>query len=328
MRFLSTRYIVMLLSLSLFTLSVYGCAGKKPLRMPVATIQGLTRHFYPGQIISLPGGNVISFEALIRTLSRKRLIFVGEVHNNPEDHLMQIQILQALMDHEPQPDVAMEFFQVSQQQAINRYFNGETDETQFLKEADWRKNWGFPYRFYRPLVLATKHNGRRLIAINAPREIVRKVARQGLKALEPSERSQLAKDIDLTNEGHRAFVRKIYSHHAHQELKRFEYFYQAQCVWEDTMAEHIAEFLKKHHGNLIVFAGNGHILNRYGVPNRVSRRIPVSMATVATYSLDGPVEFKSNAADFIWLTAGSFSWHGTPMTRMHMPPLKKDWKKE
>ena len=74
------------------------------------------------------------------------------------------------------------------------------------------------------------------------------------------------------------------------------------------MAEHITELLKKHQGPLVVFAGNGHILNRYGIPDRVTSRTPVAMATVVTHAVSKPITLQRNAADFIWLTGRDFSW--------------------
>ena len=85
------------------------------------------------------------------------------------------------------------------------------------------------------------------------------MARNGLESLEASERNQLASHIDLENERHRSYLRKAYEAHEHPDLRRFDYFYEAQCVWEDTMAENIAEHLKRHKERLAVFLGNGHI---------------------------------------------------------------------
>lgn len=299
----------LLLVLALFALVLSGCAGHRSMDMPIATVEGIGGRFFPGQIISLPEGSVLSFEELIAHLEVKRLVFVGEMHANAEDHLLEAQILQALMAHKPLPDVAMEFFEVPQQQAIDRYFQRKIGETQFLKEARWLQSWGFPYRFYRPLILATREHHRNLFAINVPRKIVKKVARNGLAGLSPLERDQIAKHIDLTIPEHRAFLKEVFSQHAHGDLRNFEYFYEDQCVWEDTMAEHIAELLDKRQGPLVVFAGNGHILNRYGIPDRVTRRSPVSSATVVTQAVDKPITLKRNAADFVWLTGSSFFRH-------------------
>ena len=308
-----------MLLLVLFALGISGCAGtsRRMAMIPPVTIEGLATRYHPGQIISLPEGRIISFEELISLLAQNRLVFIGEVHSDPEDHLIQVQILQALMEFNPSPDAAMEFFQRDQQKAIDRYFQGKISETQFLKEVDWRRNWGFPYRFYRPLVQIVRQRHRGLFAINAPREVVRKVARKGLHALTPEERNAVARHIDLTFPEHRAFLKKIFSKHRHGDLGNFEYFYQAQCVWEDTMAERITEILETGSRPLVVFAGNGHILNRYGIPERVASRTPVTMATLVIHRVQEPISFQKNGADFLWLTGIHFS----------LGPRKNPWKK-
>ncbi|MBW1818567.1 MAG: ChaN family lipoprotein [Deltaproteobacteria bacterium] len=278
------------------------CSGMKPAHPPLATVDGRNGHFGMGRIIRLDTGEAVSFEALIAQLNSKEVIFVGEVHDNPEHHLIQVQILQALTHRYGSMPVAMEFFERPQQPIINRYMSGELDEDAFLKEVDWQGTWGFDYHFYRPLVLHTKLQGERLLAINAPRNIVRMVARVGLDGLAPKERARLASRIDLTDETHRAYMREIYRIHTHSDLEQFDYFYEAQCVWEDTMAENIAAHLKEAGGRIAVFCGNGHIMNRYGIPDRTRNRVPVSMAVILLHPLAEDVAFNKEAGDYVWLT--------------------------
>jgi uncharacterized iron-regulated protein len=259
-------------------------------------------HFRIGRIIHSKTGKAISFDQLIDQVGTRRLIFIGEVHNNPEHHLIQVQILQALMSRYAPRTVAMEFFNKTQQPVLDQYMDGSTTETVFLKDVGWDKNWAYAYHFYRPLLLMTKEKGRKILAINAPNNIVKKVARTGLSSLDPSERNQLADHINLENESHRTYLRKIYEKHTHQDLKKFDFFYQAQCVWEDTMAENIAKDLSKNKEKLVVLAGNGHIINKYGIPNRTLSRINIPMATILLQPLTGPLKIERKMADYIWLT--------------------------
>jgi uncharacterized iron-regulated protein len=265
----------------------------------MATLPGVSDQFKIGQIIDVSAGKVISFEEFINRIATKELIFVGEVHDNPEHHLIQVQILQALIAKTGQRDLAMEFFQHSDQPALDRYIQGETDEGVFLEEVGWKKGWGFDYSFYRPLMLLARQNGSRVLAINAPKDIVRKVARKGLEGLDQSERDQIAREIGLDNEGHRAYLREVYGQPGHGSLKQFEYFYEAQCVWEDTMAQNIADFLIKEEGKMIVFTGNGHIVNKYGIPDRAVKRHPVSMVTVMPYAIHGTETLEKGMADYV-----------------------------
>jgi uncharacterized iron-regulated protein len=279
-----------------------GCSMIKPAMPPLASIEGISRHFRVGQIIDIDSGSAISFDQLIDRLESKTVIFIGEVHDNPEHHLIQVQILQALMDRYAPLAVAMEFFQKHKQEALERYMHGTTTEELFLKDVEWNEGWTFDYHLYRPLILMIRAKGGEILAINAPNKIVKKVARSGISSLEPEERRQLAKKIDLGNKGHRAYLSEVYKEHVHPDLKRFDYFYQAQCVWEDTMAENIAEYLTQHQEKMVVFAGNGHLIKKFGVPDRTQRRIPGTMATILPYPLTGHVMLKRQDADYIWLT--------------------------
>jgi uncharacterized iron-regulated protein len=287
-----------------------GCSVKRPLMPAMATIQGIPGRFDLDQVVETSTGEVLSFEQLMDLSGEKDLVFVGEVHDNPDHHLIEVQILQALLARHGPLTVAMEFFQKPQQSILDEYMKGAIDEKQFLEKVNWRETWGFDYHFYRPLLLAVKAAGGRILAINAPREIIRKVARSGLDSLPQNERAQLATRIDLTDKQHREYLLQIYRQHTHQDLKNFEYFYQAQCAWEDTMAESIANELKMHKREVIAFTGNGHITQKFGIPDRVQSRIPVSLATIGLLPLDGPTEVEPASADFVWLT---LSCSGTPL---------------
>jgi len=85
-------------------------------------------------------------------------------------------------------------------------------------------------------------------------------------------------------------------------LKDFEFFYEAQCVWEETMAYNLAEHLKSGEGRLIAFTGNGHIVNKFGIPDRTVRRVPASMVTVVPYPLNGKETIDQGIADYVWFT--------------------------
>ena len=278
------------------------CSTITPPIPPLASIEGVQGHFRIGRIVHLKTGKAISFDQLIDQVGSRRLIFIGEVHNNPEHHLIQVQILQALMSQYKSLTVAMEFFNETQQSVLDHYLEGSTTETEFLKDVGWDKNWAYAYHFYRPLLTMTKEKGRKILAINAPNPIVKKVARSGLSSLAPIERNQLASHINLKNESHRKYLYQIYKKHSHQDLKRFDFFYQAQCVWEDTMAENIATYLSKTKEKLVVLTGNGHIINKYGIPNRTLSRIRIPMATILLQPLTGPLTIKRKMADYIWLT--------------------------
>ncbi len=295
-----------LLFLWLILLSTYGCYGMKVSAPPAATLFGAPDHFRTGQIVDLDSGKALSFEELIRRIASKDLVFIGEVHDNPDHHLIQVQILQALLETSVRFTIGMEFFQVKQQATLDRYLQRELNEEEFLKEADWQGNWGFDYHLYRPLLLLARQHGIRVIALNAPPGIVRKVAREGLRALDGEESSQIAQEIDLKNEAHRNQVKAVYERHPKEVLKSFDHFFEAQAVWDETMAEKLAEHLRLTGDKVIVFSGNGHIDHKFGIPDRTLRRHPASAATIMLLPLGRDTVLEKGMADYIWLTAEFF----------------------
>ncbi len=285
---------------------------------PLASVEGVSRHFFVGQVIHVETGELLPFDQFIDKLASRDLVFVGEVHDNPEHHLIQVQILQALIARHGPLTVAMEFFQKPQQAIIDHYMEGKSTETEFLKDVDWKKQWSFDYSFYRPLILALKEKGGKILAINAPRDIVKKVARSGLNSLEPDERSFLPENIDLDNEKHRTYIQDVFKDDAHSMLNNFEFFYEAQCVWEDTMAANIAASLEGADETLVVLTGNGHIINKFGIPDRTSARIPADMATVLLTPIEEGLKIARDNADYVWFT-GKY-----PRRRSFIHPMHRD----
>jgi uncharacterized iron-regulated protein len=289
--------------LSMISLAAFGCSAMKSASPLTAEAKIISGPFQTGQIINMETGETVAFDELIDQLEKKDLVFIGETHDNPEHHLIQVQLLQALMARHDLPlTVAVEFFQAYQQEVLDQYMKGSITEEMFLKGVGWRKAWGFDYHFYRPLIVMTKQRGGQILAINAPRDITRKVARFGLSGLEPKEREELAVDIDLTDESHRAYVWEAYKKHPHINLKSFDFFYQAQCVWEDTMAENIGKSLIKGKRKMVVFTGNGHIIKKFGIPGRTLKRVRVDCATVVLLPFTGQLKIEKETADFVWIT--------------------------
>ena len=311
-----------------FLMLLQACStSKKHMMPPLATVEGIERHFSQGRIIDLKTGEAIGFPDLIDQLKTVDVVFIGEVHNNPEHHLIQVQLLQALMaSFTPPPAVAMEFFDTTRQPVLDRFMNGDLDETAFLKQVDWKKSWRFPYHLYRPILWTSRDKGTVLLGINAPNSVVKKVARSGLLSLTAEERRQVARDMDLTNTAHREYLDSIFKQHQTDKnlkhgMQNFDHFYQAQCVWDETMAETIADHMKAHGGKMVVFTGNGHIVNKFGIPDRVLRRVDVKTATVLLYPLTERTTINKRMADYVWLTSDSKT--GRTMTRPMKMPHKK-----
>ncbi len=240
-----------------------------------------------------------TLDRIIPDLLEKRVIFVGEQHNRFEHHINQLHIIQQFHKAGSDFGVGMEMFKKPFQGVIDAYLLDKIDEQTFLKQTRYFEEWGYNYHLYKPIVDFIKKNHIPLIALNLPEKITRQVSRSGLDMLDPADKDLIPESLDFSDNRYTRDLRAVFDLHNGQEaLKDFNYFYQAQVLWDETMAETAHQFLQKAPGRkLIVLAGNGHLRYRYGIPKRLRRR---TMASSAVILQDETIE--SGIADYVLKT--------------------------
>ena len=240
-----------------------------------------------------------TLDKIIPHLLEKRVIFVGEQHNRFEHHINQLHILQQFQKNGSDFGVGMEMFKKPFQDIIDAYLSDKIDEQAFLKQTRYFKEWGYDYHLYKPIIDFIKKHNIPLVALNLPDEITRQVSRSGINSLDPVDIDLLPASLDFSDSRYANDLRDIFALHSSQaDLKDFNYFYQAQVLWDETMAETAYQFLQKTpHQKLIVLAGNGHLRFRYGIPSRLQRRTRVSSAVILQ---DETIE--SGIADYVLQT--------------------------
>jgi uncharacterized iron-regulated protein len=250
-------------------------------------------------------------QSLFTRLARAKVIYLGETHDSEADHRAQLDILQALYQQNSQLAIGLEMFQLPFQGVLDRYIRGELTEVEMLEQSEYNQRWGFPWRLYAPILRFAKEKSLSLVALNTPTEITRKVARSGLESLTPQERKSIppVAEIDLSNAAYRAQLQEIYTkfHKGSSNSQDFERFWQAQVLWDETMAAAIVAYLKVNpNRQLVVLAGKGHIAEGYGIPSRVARRLgwgKTQPSTQVTILLNPePDLLKPKMADFFWQT--------------------------
>jgi uncharacterized iron-regulated protein len=282
-----------------------GCetVPRKPENFPL--LHGSPAPLRAGDIVHSQTGKRVSFQELMTDLREQRIVYVGETHVSQADHDIQEQILEALYAGNKDLTLAMEMFPRRYQDVLDRWSAGFMGETQFIEAAEWQKIWGYPFPLYRGLLTFARDGHLKILAINAPPEVVRKISRNGMASLDPDERAQIAGDFDFANSEHRDMIKNEYDQHAQDHFKDFESFYEAQLAWEETMAETLAQYLaaRPAGAQLLVIIGNGHISYQSGVPQRTFRRLPVGYRTIMTISADfGENPIDPALADYVWIT--------------------------
>ena len=216
--------------------------------------------------------NTMDLGRIIQKVSDKPVIYLGERHGNYEDHKIQLKVIMSLHEKGRKFAIGMEMFQKPFQHAVNDYLAGTIDEKHFLKETQYFKRWQFDYNLYREIVEYARAEKIPVVALNQWSEIVKTVSTDGLDGLTDIERQQIPEDMDMSDDDYRNRLWKIFENHRHVETKKFEYFYQAQILWDETMAHTVDEFMKKNPDyQMVVMAGVGHIMYGSGIPKRAFR---------------------------------------------------------
>lgn len=224
------------------------------------------------------------------------LIYVGERHANFEDHRTQLDIIARLAGKNRPFAVGMEMFQRPFQKHIDDYLSGDTSEREFLKRTEYFKRWQFDYHLYREIVEFAKAKKIPIVALNLRTEIIKKVSAEGLDSLSGAERDELPVSIDMTDDDYRRRLEEIFQQHKNRESRSFDNFYQAQILWDETMAESIHEYLSRNPGyQMVVLAGSGHLMYGSGIPKRVYRRNQKDFAII----LPGEEPVDRDVADYL-----------------------------
>jgi aminopeptidase N len=230
----------------------------------------------------------LSLNEIIDRVSGKKIVYVGEEHDQYSSHLTELEVIRGLFRKGGRIAIGMEMFARPFQKALDDYIRGTIGEREFLRSSDYFKQWGFDYNLYQDILRFAREERIPVAALNIRKEIVGKVAKGGIDFLTPEEKKELPENMDLTDEQYRGRLRTAFAEHEGFGERSFENFYQSQIIWDEIMAQNIDEFMKSHpEYRMVVLAGSGHIAYGSGIPKRAYRRNGLDYAIILN---EGPVE--------------------------------------
>jgi uncharacterized iron-regulated protein len=267
----------------------------------------------------------LSLTQLIAELSEADVVILGEYHDDPATHRMQLEVLRLMAAaHQDNLVLTMEMFERDVQPVIDEYWQGRITEARFLEGSRPWKNYQTDYR---PLIEFARSRGIPLIAANPPTELARKVAREGIDGFFAALTSQQAAWIALeTTAPDDAYWQRFLAvmgggdpTHGGMDEARIRQFYCAQCLKDDTMAESIVAAARwwRHPAidkrqyqpaprPVLHINGSFHSDFAHGVPQRVRQREPEF--AVRTVALRPVVDFRLPSS------GGSMNPHGETLS--------------
>lgn len=166
------------------TLALGGCQASLP---PLPAWQGREGRDDAslGQIRDLASGQSISPRMLIQGLADAPRVLVGEKHDNPDHHSLQLWLMRALQARRTQGSLLLEMLQPEQQARVDALAGLATLPADLPKALDWQQGWD--WQMYGPIVRESLRNHVPLLAANLSTAQMRQAYRQ--PAVLPGERS-------------------------------------------------------------------------------------------------------------------------------------------
>ena len=291
-----------------------------PLAFAALLLQGVQASpaYVPQRVYDTRQKGFTDFESMLADLARADVVFVGEQHDDPNTHRLELAVLEGLLRRKVTMVVAMEMFERDVQASLDQYLAGAITEDQFLKDA---RPWPRYATDYRPLVEFARAHHIGAIGSNVPRRIASDVSKNGLSVVEAlgADRRLAARELpcSTTGEYYDRFLEAMGGHPAPGDPKaaetqaRNDRFYLAQCVKDETMGESIAEAFDRHaaqRATIVHFNGAFHSDYAQGTAAAARRRLPgrrvavVSVIPVGDLDRETPNDDRLKSADYLVYT--------------------------
>ena len=229
------------------------------------------------RIYDLSRGKESRLSEAVALLKQNRIILVGEHHSNKKHHEAQLAVIRTLKESGTKVAIGLEMFRSDSQQALDRWIGGDIGEEKF--QQIYYDNWTFPWSAYRRIFEYAREEKIPLIGLNVPRNITRQVSQRGFKSLTAAQKGKLSNITCRVDKEYLNYIKKAFGGHAHGNLN-FNYFCEAQLVWDNVMAINALAYLKKYpDAVVVVLTGTGHA-RKGAIPRQIRKRSQVPHAVI------------------------------------------------
>jgi uncharacterized iron-regulated protein len=237
-----------------------------------------------------------------------QIVYLGESHDNPRHHAAQARVLEAMLAGGARPALAFEMLAQDQQPAVDAAMLETADSAALEKRLEWSLRGWPDFEMYRPLFDLARRYRLTVVALDLPRPTVRRIAGQGLAALAPGERSQIASRLARDDNRERLIASEIETAHCGllpaAAVPRMVEAWHARNV---SMAQRILEALERA-AQVVVIVGRGHQAPG-GLADQVDALRPGTRQLIVDF-----VETEETASDLA-VSENRIVWPGPPLDR-------------
>lgn len=201
--------------------------------------------------------------ALADAMQTRRIVLLGEVHDNPEQHALRASALRLLIDRGQRPAIAFEQFDRERQADIDRARRERPRDVDYLiAQAQGHPSWR--WELYRPFVQLALDHDLPIVAANLSRADAMKVGTGGYAALADAELRAAVTGRELPEGFTRQIERVIAAGHCDLlPASALPGMAQAQMARDAALAGALVPWAAR---GVVLLTGNGHARKDVGVP--------------------------------------------------------------
>lgn len=201
--------------------------------------------------------------ALVQAIQGHRIVLLGEVHDNAEQHALRAAALRQWIQQGARPAIAFEQLDRERQGDIDRARRERPGDVEYLI-AQGRGSSGWQWEFYRPYLALAMEYGLPLVAANLSRGDAMKVAIEGWSALFDPATRRAFKLETLPAEVRREQEAAIVAGHCNQlPPDQVPALVRAQVARDIVLAQSLRPYAER---GVVLLTGNGHARRDVGVP--------------------------------------------------------------
>jgi len=269
-------------------LALGGCQASLPPLPAWQSSEGRS-HAELGHIVELASGQLISPEQLLQRLSGAPRVLVGEKHDNPDHHALQLWLLRALQGQRAQGSLLLEMLQPEQQPLVDK-LAGQPLPADLPQALAWQDGWD--WQLYGPIITEALRQHVPLLAANLSTAEMRQAYRQPASLL--GERSNApvvqAALLEHVRAGHCGMLPE-------SQLP-------AMLAVQQQRDRRMAERLLAAPQPALLFAGAYHVRKDLGVPLHLADLGAQGESTVLVLAEVGD-RVEATEADYAWYTAAT-----------------------
>ncbi|WP_372834757.1 ChaN family lipoprotein [Pontibacterium sp.] len=263
-----------------------------------------TNHPDVGKVYDLRTQEAVKPQSFLAALKNHDVILIGEKHDNPDHHRLELIILSTLMNASDKPAVILEMLDDSQSKATTTIQASDSDD-QLQATLNWNEQ-GWPWEHYGPIVRQILSEDATLVVGNISRSKIKSIYKDGTEALITDSRFKTA--LEMSSKVRASLLDDIYEQHCEMmPRERLSPMVNIQLARDAYMAAAI-DGVKS--SQTILIAGGYHVRKDTAVPLHLRlRKSNKQPLVVMLQEVDPTLQNDPNAlhsmklqADYVWFT--------------------------